>query len=182
MNRFFGSLAAFVALGAFAGLSGCGGAAAPSGSSTAEGEHSEGDGHAHAEGEHAHVGPHEGDIIELGNEEYHAELVHDHDAESISIYLLGKDVKTPVAIGDAEITLNLSAGGQPMQVVLTADPQDGDGEGMASKFSVVDAAAIDAIEAEDTTGRLNVTIEDKPYIGKFAHSHDDGEHEEHDHE
>ena len=37
---------------------------------------------------HAHPthGPHQGDLIELGNEEYHAELLHEED--SVTIYIL----------------------------------------------------------------------------------------------
>ena len=33
--------------------------------------------HDHAGHDHAHVGPHGGDIVELGDENYHAELAHD---------------------------------------------------------------------------------------------------------
>ena len=49
-------------------------------SATDDGHH-EGDGHDHSEGDHEHPseGPHGGDLIELGNEEYHAELIHPHD-------------------------------------------------------------------------------------------------------
>ena len=48
--------------------------------------HREGDGHDHGEDAHAHPseGPHGGELIELGNEEYHAELLHPegHDGDA----------------------------------------------------------------------------------------------------
>ncbi len=79
------SLAA-LAMAAFV-LSGCADPPDSTPTSTAgatdEGHH-EDDGHDHGEEGHAHPseGPHGGDLIELGNEEYHAELIHPHDHDN----------------------------------------------------------------------------------------------------
>jgi len=74
------SLASF-ALAAFV-LSGCADSTPTnpesSTSATEHGEHHAGDGYDHGEHAHPDKGPHGGDLIELGNEEYHAELVHPH--------------------------------------------------------------------------------------------------------
>lgn len=144
-------------------LSGCGGTSqpAPAGGTAASG---------HAE-EHAHpeTGPHQGDLIELGDEEYHAELIHDDATKTVILYLLGKDAKTAVSIADPQIDLNLAVDGKPLQVKLTAAPQEGDPAGQASKFTVVDEAALTALEAPKTTGRLNVTIAGKTYSGSISH-------------
>jgi len=121
-TQYFAIAWAFVAA---IGLAGCTGETkeAPK----AEGEHHEGDGHDHGH-EHGHAteGPHHGHLIELGNDEYHAELTHDDATKTITIYLLGKDAVTPVAIADAELALNLVSAGKPLQVKLAAAPQASD--------------------------------------------------------
>jgi hypothetical protein len=159
------------ALIAAVGLAGC--TAETKQAPTAEGEHHEGDGHEHA---HPEEGPHHGHLIELGNEEYHAELTHDDATKTVTIYLLGKDAVTAVTIADAEIVLNLVTAGKPLQVKLAAAPQDSDPAGQSSRFTIVDEAVLEALEAPETTGRLNVTIADTPYVGEIEH-HEHGDHE-----
>lgn len=121
---------------------------------------------------HPDEGPHKGHLIELGEEEYHAELVHDDATKTVAIYLLGADAKTAVPIADAEITLNLVVAGEPMQAKLAAEKQPGDPEGQASKFAIVDEKILEALEAPKTTGRLNVTIAGKSYSGNVEHEAD----------
>jgi hypothetical protein len=154
-----------IALFSFATLlvAGCGGPAAPPVKPDTE----------HAHSEH---GPHEGHLIELGNEEYHAELTHDDATKTVAIYLLGPDAKTAVTIPDTEtLTLNLKVGEEPLQAKLTAEKQASDPEGQASKFVVVDEKVLEALEAPKTTGRLSVKIGEKSYSGPV-------EHEEHGHD
>jgi hypothetical protein len=167
----FAILCAFIAA---VGLAGCNGEAkqAPK----AEGVHHAegGDDHGHEHG-HAEEGPHHGHLIELGNEEYHAELTHDDATKTVTIYLLGKDAATAVAIADAEVVLNLVSAGKPLQVKLAATPQEIDPAGQASRFTIVDEAVLEALKAPETTGRLNVTIAETPYIGEIEH-HEHGDH------
>ena len=126
--------------------------------------------------EHHHEhGPHGGHIIELGEEEYHAELAHDEAAKTVTIYLLDKTAKVAVPIADPEIVLNLVVDGQPLQVKLAAAPQEGDPAGHSSRFSLADEKVLEALEAPKTTGRLNVTIGGKSYTGAVEH-HEHGEH------
>ena len=61
------------------------------------------DDHAH---DHPSEGPHGGHLIELGNEEFHAELHHDDASKTVAIYILDKQAKNPVAIEETELTLN----------------------------------------------------------------------------
>lgn len=124
---------------------------------------------------HAEEGPHHGHLIELGEEEYHAELTHDDATKTVTIYLLDKEAKAPVAIADAEIVLNLVVDGQPLQAKLAAAPQQGDSAGQSSRFSITDEKVLAALEAPKTTGRLNVTIAGKAYSGAVEH-HEHGEH------
>ena len=55
--------------------------------------------------DHNAKGPHGGGIIELGEEEYHAEIVVDHDSHAIALYVLGKDAKTAESITATEVTI-----------------------------------------------------------------------------
>lgn len=157
---------AFAALGLFAG---CGETAAPPkvAEHAEEGEH----GHDHAEG------PHNGQIIELGDDEYHAELLHDDATHTVTIYLLDAEAKKSVTSAEQELTVNVVADGKPAQYTLAANPQTEDPSGESSRFSATDEALCKALDAEGATGRLSVTIAGKPYSGKFDHA----EHE-HDHE
>jgi hypothetical protein len=129
----------------------------------------EGEAHAHAE-----KGPHDGHIIELGNEEYHAELTHDEATKTVSVYVLDRNAKNPVPIAESEITLNLAVDRKPMQARLAAAPEPGDPAGQSSRFSVTDEKVFEALEAPNTTGRINLTIAGKPYSGSIEH-HEHGE-------
>ena len=53
-----------------------------------------------AEHGHSHPteGPHHGSLIELGDEEYHGELVHDDKAGTVTIYLLDSSAREAVAV------------------------------------------------------------------------------------
>ena len=125
---------------------------------------------------HAEEGPHQGSLIELGKEEYHAELVHDDAAHKVTIYLLDGAAQKPVGSADKELVVNLVVAGKPQQFKLPAAPQDGDAAGQASRFEVVDEAFCEALDAEKTTGRVNVTIAGKTFSGDVAHGGHDHDH------
>jgi hypothetical protein len=162
-QQIFGGCAAFgVSLAIFA-LAGCDQPADTTGKSGQEtpGEHEE---HAHPT-----VGPHQGHIIELGNEAYHAELTHDDAAKTVTVYLLDSKAASAVPIKAAEMTLNLVIDGKPRQVKLAAAPQAGDPAGESSAFSIMGEATVEALESPKTTGRLVVTIDGKSYSGAIKH-------------
>ncbi|MBA2116140.1 hypothetical protein [Bremerella alba] len=161
-------LAALLAVG----LIGCNGSPAPSEGSD-EHEHSEGDGHDHGD-EHAHPseGPHHGSLIELGNEEYHAELVHNEESGTVTIYLLDGHAEKPVAIIAPEITINVTYDGQGSQFKLPAVGATG---GKAAEFASSDPAFAESLDTEGAEAQLVVTINGKQYRGSVAHDH------EHDH-
>lgn len=180
-------------------------------SSTTEDGHHEGDGHDHGEDAHAHPseGPHGGDLIELGNEEYHAELIHpeghdddahphedgdhkeghdddgdheghaDHDHAGITIYILDGSATKTVAIDATEITLNLSHDGKPEQFKLAAMPTESDAEGKSSRFASDDKDLLEHFHEEEIEGTLVLKINGKSFRGKVAHDHEG--HEGHDH-
>lgn len=126
--------------------------------------------HAH---DHPDHGPHEGELIELGDEEFHAELVHDEKTNDITIYILDSKAKSAVAIEATEVVINLKQAGQPAQHKLTAEPDAGDAAGKSSKFvTKANADLGGALEQEASEPRLQVTIQGKSYTGKIVHAHD----------
>ncbi len=141
-----------------------------------EENHSAHDGHDHGAeaGGHPTEGPHHGHLIELGAEEYHAELTHDDKTNSVTIYLLDKDAKKPVTSADKELALNLVVDGKPLQKKIPAKQEAGEKEGESSRYVLEDKELLEALEAEKTTGRLNVTIAGKEYSGVVEHSGHEG--------
>lgn len=154
----------FAMLGLFA--VGCGPKADPSPPAKPKAEHAE----------HPEHGPHNGELIELGKEEFHAELCHDEATEKVTIYLLDHEAKKAVAIPDADITLNLIAGGAPQQFKLPAVRQSDDPAGQSSKFELTEAKLCDGIRTKGNKARLNVSIKGQPYLGEYVveeeHAHD----------
>jgi hypothetical protein len=136
--------------------------------------HFDGDGHDHgadAANEHPTEGPHGGRLIELGNKEFHAELLPDETTHKVAIHLLDAAGKQPVAIPQPEIALQLFQDGQFVKHALKAVQGPGDPAGAASQFEIVDAKLCDALShEEETTGRLQVTIDGKPFSGTIEHS------------
>ena len=129
-------------------------------------------------GGHAHPdeGPHHGHLIELGQEEFHAELLHDDKSEKVTIYVLDSSATKEVKISDTEMSLNAVVGGQPKQFKLLAVDS---GDGGASQFEIVDKELLEALEhGESTNARLSLSIAGKPYTGKIEHhAHDDHDHQ-----
>lgn len=126
-------------------------------------------GHAHA---HPTEGPHHGTLIELGKEDYHAELVHDDAANTVTIYILDGAAKDAVPIDAKQLTLNLLVGGKPQQFQLAASPQPADPEGRCSAFGCTSEPMCKALDAKGTTGRVNVEVSGKRFVGKLGgHTH-----------
>ena len=123
----------------------------------------------HAHHEH---GPHGGHIVELGGEEYHAEITLDPQSRKLTVYLLGKDVKTPLPVDAASLAVRLVIGGEKQEIVLSPTPQAGDGEGLSSVFAMAEGAVPESIhDAEDLQGEVVVSIGGKQYRGDITHDH-----------
>lgn len=148
-------------------LSGCGGGNTPTAKTSESGAHG---GHDHGH-DHPTEGPHHGHLIELGNEEFHGELLHDDDG-NLTIYILDSSAKKTVPIEATEVTVNLSHAGEASQYKLTAAAAEGDPEGKSSRFQIQDKKLVDALDAEGSTAQLVVTINGKQFIGKIDHTHD----------
>ena len=123
---------------------------------------------------HPTEGPHHGDLVELGNEEYHAEVVHD-DA-TVTIYILDGHVEDAVPIDAAEITINLTHDGQPEQFALAASPDEGDPEGKSSRFVSDDVELAVHLDEDGSEPQLSLMIDGSPFTGTIEHSHGDHGH------
>ena len=166
-------------------VAGCQGAAEPTGgteparNSTPAGQKHAG----HDHGKHAHPseGPHHGDLVELGNEEYHGEVVHNEEAGTLVVYILDGAATNQVAIDATELTINVSHDGRPEQFTLTALPDDGDEKGKSSRFVSDDQDLAAHLDEEDTHLRLVVKINGTTFRGEIKHDHDHAGHN-HQHE
>jgi hypothetical protein len=122
----------------------------------------------------AHVhGPHGGHLIELGNEEYHAELVFDAKSRKTTIYILDGAAKGPHPIDATEIELHLEADGGEVELMLQAAPEAADGEGKSSRFELAADQLPESIkDEEDFAGHLLLEIDGKSFSGDIKHDHD----------
>ena len=122
--------------------------------------------------DHAAHGPHHGDLLEIGKEEYHAEVVVDEAKKQLVVYLLDKEVKAYVAIDAQFVAVNLLLNGKPVQIKLKAAPQPVDQKGFSSCFGAVSPELIDALHNPKSQPRLALKIRNKSYSVKIAHDHD----------
>jgi hypothetical protein len=123
---------------------------------------------------HASEGPHHGTLIELGNEEYHAELIHDET--TVTVFLLDSSAAKISPIDANELTINLISAGKPAQFKLAASPDVGDAVGTSSRFALPSPELVEHLEHDHAGARLIVLINGKSYRGNIQHDH------EHDHE
>ncbi len=136
----------------------------------------------HAEHAHPSEGPHHGMLVELGNEEYHAELLfpEHNETSAVTVYILDRSAKKTVPIAAESITLNMTHDGKPEQFKLPAKPQEGDPEGKSSRFSSSDEDVLHHFGEAELQGRLAVKIDGKSYNGQISHDHEhDRDHGEH---
>ncbi len=120
--------------------------------------------------DHASEGPHHGSLVELGKEEYHAEVVHTQD--SVTVYILDKQAKNAVPIDATEVMINIVHDGKPEQFKLAAAPEASDGAGKSSKFILTDAELASHIDDSAAAPKLSLSIAGKSYRGDIKHSHD----------
>ena len=136
------------------------------------------------QGGHTHygAGPHGGSLIELGGDDYHAELVLDRGAHAIRIFLLKSDAKTPLVTKSAEATITLD---KDQKLLLKATPLEGETEGQSSRFELVDDVFVHKlVDSGYLHGDLSIQIDEKLFQShldihfehgdsKPDHKHDD---------
>jgi hypothetical protein len=121
-------------------------------------------------------GPHHGHLVELGEEEYHAEVVFDPKTATITIYTLDSTAKKPAPTDAKELKLELAIAGQPKSFAGKAVPDAGDPPNKSSRFEVADNPDVKANlkDEEDLKGSVTAKIGGKTYTGKIVHEHEHG--------
>jgi hypothetical protein len=130
-------------------------------------------GHDHGQTAHIHptLGPHQGELIELGDEEYHAELVLDDAAESVTVYLLDAHALDAVGADAVEAKINVVHDGAAEQFPLQPSPQLFDAQGQTSRFISGDKQVHHALEHIHDPVQLVVAIGGKQYRGSIDREH-----------
>jgi hypothetical protein len=102
-------------------------------------------------------------LIEVGNGIAHVEFVHDAKAGTVTLYVAGKDPKTPMKLTHApDLKLTTAKG----QEVVNTKPVGGAADG-ASQFQVTHAL----LKTDPLEGRITIKIEGKIYNPDIAHEH-----------
>lgn len=121
--------------------------------------------------DHPAHGPHNGDLIELGNEEYHLELVHDVKAGTVAFYLLDSTAKKMLAIPAKEIVINVKSAGKPKQYKIPPYPQPNDPKDNFSAYGTKDKELIETLDKHGIEAFVVIEIAGKQYRGKVEHHH-----------
>jgi len=125
---------------------------------------------------HAEHGPHGGELLEIGKEEFHAELVIDETKKQLAIFLMDSKVKDFVALDVPFLAVNLKMAGKPVQMKLKPMPQEIDKPGFASRFGITSKELLDALHGGHADAKLALKIGSKAYAVKLVHDHDHAGH------
>lgn len=115
---------------------------------------------------HPDKGPHGGDLIELGDEKYHVEMIHDDEARKVTFYILDGTAKKTVAIDAPELNISLKHEGKmkPFKVPAVRDAGD-------PRFESKDEGLVAGLDHEDADPQLVVMIDNKQYTAEIKHEH-----------
>ncbi len=102
-----------------------------------------------------HKAPHGGSLLEFGEEEAHAELIHDRKTGTLEIYVYGKVIGTPANVEAPTILLVGKSGPEELRPVAVAAQADG----TASQWKITDPRlAVDPLD-----GRIRVKVDGKTF-------------------
>lgn len=122
-------------------------------------------------------GPHKGRMVDLGTDhKYVTEITYSEEPRKITVYVLDHyDTTKPLPIEAKSMTLELHGkDGKHHSVTLSADPQEGEEEGMSSQFVVQGEAIPESIQdVEDIEGHLNVEIGEATLEAEYEEEHED---------
>ena len=122
---------------------------------------------------HPEHGPHGGDLVELGKEAFHVELVHGDGG--IAMYVLDGSATEQVPIASEKLVVSLKHDGEVASFELAANPAASDPAGQTSRFTSNDPKLDQWLDA-GAEGAVVIQIEGKSYTGKVAHDHDHAGH------
>ena len=130
----------------------------------------------HAGHDHSAKGPHEGHLVELGNEEYHAEWGHDDESGKVTVWILDSKAKGNVPIAAESIVIKTKNKEETESFELPAVDRTTGEKPAAFKFEIVSKELVGKLETPKiTTPTIHVDVNGTPFVGKIE------EHAEHDH-
>jgi hypothetical protein len=114
--------------------------------------------------EHHHHGPHNGHLMELGQEEYHAEWTHDEKTGQVTFYILDAAAEKEVPIAADEITIDVKVGNNPPKTykLEAVNPTDG----KSAAFTITDKGfegVFDQLKSPGLVLTLHVNINGKQF-------------------
>lgn len=123
--------------------------------------------------EHAHVhGPNGGHIVELGEEEFHAEVAMD-TSRKLTVYLLDEAVKAAKPVDNGTLQITTKVDGNDVVLDLVAAPLDTEKDGKCSRFELAADKVPGAImDIEGLTGDLSLKFGDKTLKTSLTEEHD----------
>ncbi len=124
-----------------------------------------------ADHDHSSTGPHGGDVLELGVDEYHAELVLDEKQDVVTVYILDSTAKQEAPIDASALNVNLRLSGKPVQFQLAAVKSKDASDGTATCFRAKNPQLMKALHVPNANPRLTVRIGKKSYVARVAHRH-----------
>lgn len=125
---------------------------------------------------HPAHGPHSGELLEIGNEEFHAEVVVDETKKLFAIYVLDAQAKSYVALDAPFLAVNMKLANKPVQFKLKAVPQTTDKAGYSSCFQLTSPELMNGLHANGSDPKLTLKIGKKSYVVKIVHDHDHAGH------
>jgi len=133
--------------------------------------------------EHAHEhGPNGGHIVELGEEEFHAEVAMD-TTRKLTVYLLDEAVKAPKPVENGTLQIMTKVDGKDVTLDLTSAPLDTEKDGKCSRFELAADKVPGAImDIEGLAGDLSLKFGDKTLKTSLTEEHDHDHDHEHEHE
>ena len=122
--------------------------------------------------EHAHVhGPNGGHIVELGEEEFHAEVAMDKDRK-LTIYLLDGEVKNAKPVANGTLQIATKVDGKEVVLDLVAAPLDTEKDGQCSRFELsADKVPGAVMDIEGLTGDLTLKFGEKSLKTSLTEEH-----------
>jgi len=115
--------------------------------------------------------PHGGHIVELGNEEYHAEWLHDNKTGLITVFLIDSEMKRDVRSESSHILITTQVKDKkPREYKLPAVNKRGNPP-LSNKYELTDKVLLEAMKfaGHAVNVKLQVTIKGKSYVAAVKH-------------
>jgi hypothetical protein len=129
-----------------------------------------------AASEHKHTAPHGGHLIPIGDHEYNIEMVFSAEPRELHAYVLGGHAEKAIGLELESFDFDQEDDeGNEVEIELMANPQEGDEDGTASRFTAKgDAIPANIKSLEDLHGHVHIEIEGKQRSGDLDHDHEEG--------